>query len=311
MEYRGVFPIGLGAMLAVPIASNFPSISILWNSAEIWKSHSSMIQVEANVFSERKERECSEGIIYCPPHHECTEGIFECPSQCDPNLYQCPTRSEIEEIPDIPYIITPRRTYLLNDRPSFRWNRVEGATSYTVSLMEIDEAAGTFQKLWSQSSTETAIDYPADAPSLKPEVEYLLMVETDTGASSQTERIPGGVGFRLLEADRIQEILADLVQIEEENLDPTAKALAIASLYVENGAIAAAVRHLEETAESRMTTAPIYAGLGKLYGEYLALPRQGSEFDCQAIDLADETQSQVRDAALERLERFGRTCEME
>ena len=259
--------------------------------------------------------DCDPEIYECPSQaeNECRPDLIHCPSsrQCDPHLYQCPTRGEIEEISDIPYIISPRRTYLLKDRPSFRWNRVEGATHYIVSLLEIDEAAGTFRKLWSQSTPETAIDYPADVPSLTPEAEYLLMVETDTGASSQTERIPGGVGFRLLDADRIQAILADLVQIEEQNLDATAKALAIASLYVENGAIAAAVQHLEDAAASRVATAPIYAGLGRLYGNFLALPRQASEFDCQAIELADETQSQIRDAARERLERFGRTCEGE
>ena len=259
--------------------------------------------------------ECDPDIYECPSQeeNECHPELINCPSsrQCEEDLYQCPTRGEIEEILDIPYIITPRRTSLLNDRPSFKWNAVEEATMYTVSLLEIDEAAGTFRKLWSQSTPETAIDYPADAPSLKPEVEYLLMVETDTGVSSQTERIPGGVGFRLLEADRIQAILADLVQIEEQNLDATAEALAIASLFVENGAIAAAVQHLEDAAASRVATAPIYAGLGRLYGNFLALPRPASEFDCRAIELADETQSQIRDAARERLERFERTCEGE
>ena len=130
--------------------------------------------------------DCDPEIYECPSQaeNECRPDLIHCPSsrQCDPHLYQCPTRGEIEEISDIPYIISPRRTYLLKDRPSFRWNRVEGATHYIVSLLEIDEAAGTFRKLWSQSTPETAIDYPADVPSLTPEAEYLLMVETDTGA---------------------------------------------------------------------------------------------------------------------------------
>ena len=59
-----------------------------------------------------------------------------------------------------PLLIEPRRTGLLDLRPSFRWRAVEGATRYLVAV------SGEQGELWNREIGGTTLDYPSDAPPL-------------------------------------------------------------------------------------------------------------------------------------------------
>ena len=92
----------------------------------------------------------------------------------------------------LPFIISPRSTAVFNSRPKLRWNRVSGVTRYSVS---IEDQRGGKGKVWTTEVSDSGmeypnqlpgdspvkyieVDYPADAPSLEPGVDYLAIVTT-------------------------------------------------------------------------------------------------------------------------------------
>ncbi|MBE9040106.1 hypothetical protein IQ235_04775 [Oscillatoriales cyanobacterium LEGE 11467] len=222
---------------------------------------------------------------------------------CNPDLYECPPRGELASNDELPYPISPRRTHLLNDRPQLRWNPVAGATEYTVSLFE----DGT--PLWQVTTADSQMNYPNERR-LRSGVEYMLVIETDTGISSlDAEPIPGGFGFRLLSEDRREEVTEEIDRIETQALDKSAQNLAIAFLYVERGLIAEAIDILENPIESGMQNAALYNRLGQLYWDYLALPENALESYCQTVELASSDFLELREQAQERLDRFTHSCQ--
>lgn len=117
--------------------------------------------------------------------------------QCSPGTYKCPHRGDIAWTEGIPYIISPRRTALLNKQPILRWNAVIGAKSYTVSV-EGDNVN------WTKQVSDTQLVYPGEQP-LQPGGRYLLTIVADTGATSMEEPVkPGGLNFSLLDATQSQ-----------------------------------------------------------------------------------------------------------
>ena len=129
--------------------------------------------------------------------------------------------------PNIPYIISPRRSLLLDSKPTLRWNGVPGATTYTVSLT----SATGFK--WEQQVSDTQVTYPSKPP-LEPGVLYSLVVKADTGESSQDEKA-SGLGFMLLNDTDIEKVKTDIKQITRRELadNDEAQALALASIYTD------------------------------------------------------------------------------
>ena len=206
--------------------------------------------------------------------------------QCDPDSYRCPHRGGESNTndPKIPYVISPRRTNLLNPRPQFRWNAVENVESYKVCLLE-DKVT----RQWCQESDRAQMNYPADKSSLKPGEEYLLTVETDGETYSlDAPPVPGGVGFKLLDTQQAEQIEEIRSHIESQDIDATAKALAIVLLYTDNGLISEAIEILEALVARGVDTAPIYDRLTWLYSDYLALESPYSQNDLENnIELSD------------------------
>ena len=215
-----------------------------------------------------------------------------CPSEteqtCTPGTYKCPHRGEITWKNDIPYIISPRRTAILNDKPILRWNPVPGAKVYTVNVEGKDVK-------WTTQVSDTQVIYPGELL-LKPGTPYLLTVEADTGVSSLDEPVSvGGINFTLLEAQKAQEIRTQAAQIAQESWSEAAKAIAVANLYSKNSLNGDAIATLES---SGIQTAPIYRQIGDRYFHYIALIPQAKEYYTKAIEIADsddiEEQTQIQ-----------------
>ena len=119
--------------------------------------------------------------------------------------------------PLIPYIISPRKTAILTDKPVFSWNAVPGARRYRVRLRGPDGI------LWQQDVVGTSVVYPR-TPALQPGIAYAPIVEADTGTTSLDEGI-AGLGFQRLEADKIEKIQTEVQQIVTQDLPDEAKAL--------------------------------------------------------------------------------------
>ena len=223
-------------------------------------------------------------------------------AECDPEAYECPKRgNDIALLEKIPYVISPRRTALLDSRPKLRWHPVAEASRYTATLLK-----NGAEEVWSEKdTTETEINYPSDRPALEPGAEYILIVETDTEAFSlDAPTLPGGVGFRLLDGEKAEKVRAAKAEIEKQDLDETAKALAIAFLYKENGLTAEAIALLESLAATATNPAPIHLQLGNLYWDYLSLAIEASEHYQQAAALAEPERVELLAEAKYKLGQF-------
>ena len=69
-----------------------------------------------------------------------------------------------------PLILEPRKTELLDGRPTFRWRALEGATRYRVAV------SGEQGELWNREVEDTALEYPADAAPLTAGGDFLWEV---------------------------------------------------------------------------------------------------------------------------------------
>ncbi|MGK7894273.1 MAG: hypothetical protein AB4372_11770 [Xenococcus sp. (in: cyanobacteria)] len=75
--------------------------------------------------------------------------------------------------PQIPYISYPRMTYLLLEKPTFRWNPVAGVTKYTVRLL------GSGGLEWETEVTSSEVVYPNDAPPLNRQGCFIINIMRD------------------------------------------------------------------------------------------------------------------------------------
>ena len=326
------FAIGLMPMAWMEIAR--PPASLAFSSVAIAAAHPNgqILQVNGDARLERQDRQIQPlpGMQIYPGDRLLTargaqlvvqcadltiesilgEQLNDCAApaslSCNPDLYECPPRGDWASLTSndgIPYPISPRRTYLLNDRPPLNWNRVSGATEYTVSLLEDGI------ELWQVTTSQTQLDYPNDRP-LRVDADYLLVIETDTGISSlAAEPIPGGLGFRLLSEDSRREVEGAIAQIDTQNLEESARSLAIAFLYAERRLTVEAIEILEKLIASGLENAPLYSRVAQLYWHYLALPEQALEPYCQTVKLAGDDLLELRQQAQELLDRFTDSCE--
>ncbi|MEQ8382398.1 MAG: tetratricopeptide repeat protein [Coleofasciculus sp. A1-SPW-01] len=160
--------------------------------------------------------------------------------------------------PHLPYVISPRMTYLLTEKPTLRWNEVEGVTSYTVRVETEDR-----ELLWQTTVSSTAVDYPGNAPSLEWGEKYLVVVEASNGASSRSD-LGANLGFEILEEysiQRIQEAERSITQ----NSTGDDRAISLADLYQREYLITNAIKTLKEKADQGSPNALIYMRLGDLY----------------------------------------------
>lgn len=179
--------------------------------------------------------------------------------------------------PLIPYIISPRRTLLLNSLPMLHWNAVPGASRYTVSLM------GDEDVLWETEVKGTEVRYSGELP-LESGVDYLLVIQADTGASSQEEELPD-LGFSLLDENEATLVRDTVEQLVNLDLADEAKSLALVHLYRGYELRAEAIASLEVLVKQGSQTAAVYRILGELYRE-VGLNRLAQKHYLKAIELA-------------------------
>lgn len=180
-----------------------------------------------------------------------------------------PTREPLAH--RIPYIISPKKTWLLNTKPTLRWIAVPGATSYVVRV----SGPGVN---WNTEVKTASVVYPGKPP-LKSGEGYLLTVSADNGEA------PARAIFGLLDGNKAQRVRAAAERIAKQNLDKDAKTLALAELYIGQGLIAEVPELLEALVAKRTKTAVVYYILGGLYAQ-VELFHQAQKSYLQAVDLA-------------------------
>lgn len=159
----------------------------------------------------------------------------------------------------IPYVISPRRTFILTNKPKLRWNAVIGAKSYDISLQKGQK---TF---WQTKVNTNEFLYPGE-PKLEHGTEYLLLVKADNGKSSQEEKLPAR-GFRLLPEAQAQIVKTAIAQLNNQQTSDKIKILQSAFIYSGLELKSEAIEALQALVNSSIKEAWIYRQLGQLYWE--------------------------------------------
>ncbi|MEI2577534.1 tetratricopeptide repeat protein [Scytonema sp. PRP1] len=161
--------------------------------------------------------------------------------------------------PDIPYVISPRRTLLLTDKPRLRWNQVLGVKSYDVSLQKGDSV------VWQTKVNTNEIVYPGK-PELEPGGEYLLIVKADNGKFSTDEK-PNARGFSLLSKQEAQVVKTAIAQLNNQQVPDKVKTLQSAFFYIGSELKSEAIETLEALISGGSKEASVSRKLGDLYWE--------------------------------------------
>lgn len=196
-----------------------------------------------------------------------------------PNSRRSPSRAPNETIP---YIISPRNTALLTNRPILRWNEVPGATRYQV---RVQDAGLTLD--WQTETSNTQIEYPGEPP-LQPDSYYLLIVETDNGKSSEEEQ-GTDLSFTLLDAQKTESVGTEVAQLKQQQLTQEVEGLTLAYLYQSYDLKAEAIELLEGLVKQGSETAAVYQLLGDLYLQ-VGLNQQAKTPYLQALEIAQRTE---------------------
>ncbi len=168
---------------------------------------------------------------------------------------------------EFPIVVSPRKTKLLNPRPTLRWTPMASMSDYQVMLQ------GQGVNWSAKVGSVTQIIYPRDAPALVPGATYKVTVVGDTRSSNE-ETLPG-LGFTMLTAEEEQAVRKAEADIRVLNLGDTPTRFLIANLYASLGLNAEAIEQLEELA-SKSKEPAISRLLGDLYVK-VALNRHAEE----------------------------------
>ena len=226
---------------------------------------------------------CSNLSIWVLEGDSVTQVSDGCPTgtltQSRPNSLRVRSRAPNETIP---YIISPRNTTLLTNRPILRWNAVPGATRYKV---QVQDAGLTLD--WQMETSNTEIEYPGEPP-LQQDFYYLLIVETDKGDSSEKEQ-GADLSFTLLDEQKAKSVRKEIAQIKQLKLSQEAEGLALAYLYQSYDLKAEAIELLEGFVKQGSQTAAVYQLLGDLYLQ-VGLNQPAKSSYLQALEIAQRTE---------------------
>jgi hypothetical protein len=183
---------------------------------------------------------------------------------------------------DIPIVISPRRTRLLNPRPTLRWTPIQGVDTYTVSI-QADKL------IWSSTvQGMTEVPYPADAPALVAGQVYKVVV-AGGGRSSEDKLVPD-LGFSIAPPDEVNELKAAEGRIKTLGVSDGAAQFLVAVLYatrkaeVRDNFNAEAIERLESLSTSLVEPA-VQRMLGDLYLKVGLLTKAEAHFT-QANELS-------------------------
>jgi len=192
--------------------------------------------------------------------------------------------SELRSAPaeqDAPFLIGPRRTALLTDRPSFSWRAVTGATRYRVTVSSADQG-----ELWSREVQGLALPFPAEAAPLVAGGEYLWDVEAFSDVKSL--RRESSV-FQVLAATQAEAVRVNLGRIRDSaGGDENAAAQFLAGSYLSGlGLFLDATEHFGALCRLTPTSPAPHEALGTVYTKVGLMDLAAAEFQ-QALALTRE-----------------------
>ncbi len=195
-----------------------------------------------------------------------------------------------EQDDQIPYVVHPRNTALLSNRPRLRWHPLAGADSYTVTLISDD---GRDRPPVEVSDEQVA--WPADWPPLEADATYVLVVEGGGTPSDRGNEQHAGLGFSLLSDADAEMVSALESRLRARTISSTATALLVAELYLSHELRAEATELLEDLTTSS-GAASVWLILGQTHLEVGLTSEAGSALD-EAVAVAQGTGQKDLEAA--------------
>jgi len=192
----------------------------------------------------------------------------------------------------VPYVISPRKTRVLDSKPTIRWNAAPSATSYTV----IVRASGFTWKVTGVKGTQ--VTYTGQP--LKAKVSYSVVIEAEgctlSKCSSEEDDSQAGTGFTLVAEAEAQQIRSDAQQLAKQSLSDEAKALMLADFYAEHQLTSDAIQTLEALAKQGSKTVAVHQMLGEFY-ERVELSLLAKDQYGKALELAKTDRDMAAQAA--------------
>ncbi|MGK7943601.1 MAG: tetratricopeptide repeat protein [Microcystaceae cyanobacterium] len=234
--------------------------------------------------------------IYCSDRNQWTEtqaGTYLVSQGCPegeavirlcPDCNNTTTRDIVvveERLKELPYLISPRHTLVLNDSLTLRWNEVSGATNYKVKVED-----------WERETKEAQIVYDEK---LEPGEFYSVTIVADNGVASTDEDKDGiDSWFIVLEDEEAKVLREQLEIIKHKELSQEQEGLILAYFYRGNELNFEAIQVLEGFVKSGSETATVYQLLGDIYRQ-VGLSLMAKQVYQQGLGLTvEEENSEVK-----------------
>ena len=180
-----------------------------------------------------------------------------------------------------PFLIAPRKTMLMADRPTFAWRAVPGATRYRVTL-----SAAESGDLWSREVEGLSLPFPEDASALADGAEYLWHVVALSDLKSLREE---SSVFSVLGTEQASAVRINLDRIRESAGGPeTAATRFLAGSYLSGlGLYFDATEHFGALCKLSPSSPAPHEALGTLYSKVGLMDLAAAEYQ-QALALTRE-----------------------
>ncbi len=224
-----------------------------------------------------KKRELAPGPQGCPCTRPCTPEV--CGIRYDGSTIGA-TRGPDTEEGTFPVVISPRKTMLLNLRPTIRWAPIAGAkesTTYNVTLY-----GDGMKVIWTKEAvSETRLTYPEKELSLARGQTYKVVVTSD-GLSSQQDHSPG-LGFTTLTADQARALADEENKRKQLGLPETQTRFLVSNLFAARELYGEAIEQLQDL-YTTMKEPAVARTLGDLYAT-IGLNREAEKKYLETLSL--------------------------
>lgn len=208
------------------------------------------------------------------------------------------TRESEIDYGNIPVILSPRNTSLLDLQPTITWVEVSGAIEYQLSLSGLS----SFDDMVLAAKTVTCAEESRSAPSrvcstpwptawaLESGQRYFLTVNARTGIASPLRESEASA-LRTLTNEELEAAQAEVNEIQGLGLDVETQTMSLTNLHAKYGIYAQAIPKYEQVLVSQPT--PVgYVTLGDLY-RAIDLQRYAFTAYQQALDLLEQTEDDL------------------
>ncbi|MDJ0674410.1 MAG: tetratricopeptide repeat protein [Calothrix sp. MO_167.B42] len=192
---------------------------------------------------------------------------------------------------NIPYVLSPRNSNILDEKPTLRWHPVEGVSSYTVEVSGGKDATWRWTKQVKQPSVVSVV---YDGQPLERGWNYWVTIKAN-GLSTRVKDTPR---FSLLKKKHIQKIKGEVAQLQQSSLPPEPKTIALAHLYRTNNLNSQAIELLEGLVKQGSKTTAVYQDLGFLYWK-VGLHQLGKQRYLTALKLVETEKNQEGKAQIQ------------